>query len=85
MARARFIGNNQGCCEQNVEFSGINPYASADYGAAWATTAAITADLNNLFPTPQNGDACDLWNTNGAGSGRAYKYMGGAWRNIAVT
>lgn len=79
------IGNNQGPMKQNFSISGIFPYDSGDYGAAWATAAAITATLTALFPSPQNGDNCDLWNSNGAGSGRTYKYMNGAWRYIAVT
>jgi len=85
MGRARLIANDQGPYEQNVEFAGAEPYASADYGASWATTASITASLNTLFPTPQNGDECVLWNTNGAGSGRWYCYAGGAWRYSALS
>jgi hypothetical protein len=85
MARQRLICNDQGPLRQNTELAGAEPYATADYGAAWATTASITASLAALFPAPQNGDECVLWNSNGAGSGRWYCYAGGAWRYSAVT
>ena len=81
----KFIGNDQGPNKQNFEIAGSEPYATADYGAAWATTASITASLGVLFPTPQNGDECVLWNSNGAGSGRWYCYAGGAWRYSALS
>lgn len=77
--------NDQGQCEQNVTLRGAEPYAAADYGASWATTAAITATLSALFPSPINGDECVLWNTNGAGAGRWYVYAAGAWRYSALT
>jgi hypothetical protein len=81
----RHIGNDQGTMKKNFDISGLLPYESADYGASWATTATITASLTALFTSPQNGDICSLWNSNGAGSGRVYTYMNGAWKYIAVT
>lgn len=76
----RLICNDQGSIKKNTDISGLLPYASADYGADWATTASITAALVVLFPVPQNGDACLLYNTNATGTGaRIYLYAAGAW------
>ena len=78
------IGNDQGPMKQNFSMSGAEPYATNNYGTAFATTATITADLLTLFPTPQNGDECVLWNTTGP-AGRWYCYAGGAWRYSALS
>lgn len=81
-----FFNNNQGNSNQNCNIAGVAKYASGDYGASWATTAAITAALASLFPaTPVNGDIAVLWNTNGTPSGRLYVYAASAWKTVDLT
>lgn len=76
----RNIGNDQGTSKQNFDVSGLFPYAVADYGATWGTTASITATLVSMFATPQNGDVALLHNTNGtAGGARIYLYSNDGW------
>jgi hypothetical protein len=76
---AVLINNDQGPQARNISIAGLFPYAVADYGSSWATTAAINAALLALYPTPQNGDAAVLRNTNGTDTTRLYFYAGGAW------
>ena len=78
------IANNQGTGLQNFYDTGENEYIENDYGAAWATTATITADLAKLQDNPANGDVGVLWNTNGA-TGRLYVYAAVAWRYVTLT
>jgi hypothetical protein len=77
-----FFNNDQGSEGQNCMIVGIFQYDVQDYGASWATSATITASLDKLFPSPRNGDACILRNTNGTDESRVYFYAGGAWEFI---
>lgn len=79
-----FINNNQGAQAQNVMISGLVQYATNDYGASWATSATIAADLLALYPVPQNGDIAILRNTNGTDESRVYFYAASAWEAIAT-
>jgi hypothetical protein len=81
----QLINNNQSTAQANCNISGVCKYDSADYGASWATSAAITASLAAIFPEPINGDIAILDNTNGAGERRFYFYAAGAWENIGTT
>lgn len=51
------------------------PYASADYGAAWA--GVVTPNPVGLA----NGSMIVLHNTNGAGADRVYIYTNGVWKS----
>ena len=81
---ANLINNDQGVSPANISISGVLKYATNDYGASWATTATIAADLLSLFPVPQNGDAAVLRNTNGTDESRVYFYAASAWENVAI-
>lgn len=77
------VANSTGNSKQTVSISGLLPYASNDYGASWGTAATITSDLAALFPTPQNGDAALLYNTDATGGGaKIYAYANGAWGQV---
>lgn len=75
------VNNNQGPGFQNTNISGVCKYASNDYGASWATTAAITADLATLFPNPINGDLALLYNTTGTVA-KLYGYANNSWVQV---
>jgi len=81
----QFVNNDQSDGRQNISFSGIAKYATADYGSAWATTADIAAALLVLYPNPINGDIAILRNTNGTDASRFYFYAGGAWETFDST
>ena len=81
---ANLINNDQGVSPANISISGVLKYATNDYGASWATTATIAADLLSLYPVPQNGDAAILRNTNGTDESRVYIYAAGAWEALAT-
>ena len=55
------------------------PYMEGDYEADWSTLT---------LPSPAslvNGCEVLVWNTNGAGEGRRYSYMGNGWRYETLT
>jgi hypothetical protein len=81
----RLINNNQALAGQNIDIAGVAKYAVNDYGASWATSATIAADLLTLFPEPINGDVAILRNTNGTDSSRFYFYAAGAWETFDST
>ena len=82
MTFPNLINNNQAGAQQNTNIAGVSKYASGDYGALFVTSAAVTAALASVFPTPINGDVATLWNTNGAGAGRLYVRANSAWKYV---
>lgn len=85
MTLPTLINNNQAGAQQNTNIAGVSKYASGDYGVAFATTAAVTAALASVFPSPINGDVATLWNTNGSGAGRLYIRTNSAWKYVDLT
>jgi hypothetical protein len=81
----RLINNDQGIYGQNIDIAGVAKYAVNDYGASWATSATIAADLLTLFPDPIKGDIAVLRNTNGTDSSRFYFYTAAGWETFDST
>ena len=79
-----FFGKYQSNVAPNFQgLVGGIPTFTADYGANWATTSAINADL--ALALKENYQAL-LINTNGTGGGtRQYLYNGTAWKYVALT
>lgn len=80
----KYYNNDQADSKQNTDISGICKYAVNDYGASWATSDTIAADLLTLFPSPVNGDIAILRNTNGTDESRVYIYAAAAWEALAT-